>query len=121
MTPNSSNSKKAIIAGLNDEFRHAGPALGWTKFQGSWLVTSGVQAKGPRFVWSALVGTMNHSEFLPGNDPYGEHDFGSFEVAGERVFWKIDYLERGTEYGAEDPADNARTCRMITIMLAEEY
>jgi len=52
---------------------------------------------------------------------YGEHDFGSFEINGERVFWKIDYLQRGTQFGAEDPSDNGGTCRMITIMRAGEY
>lgn len=52
---------------------------------------------------------------------YGEHDFGSFEFNGERVFWKIDYRQRGTQFGAEDPSDSGGTCRMITIMLAEEY
>ena len=61
------------------------------------------------------------AEFLPGNGPYGEHDFDSFDIGGTRVFWKIDYLERGTPYGAENPTDNARTCQMVTIMLAEEY
>jgi hypothetical protein len=23
------------------------------------------------------------------NDPHGEHDFGAFDHAGERIFWKI--------------------------------
>ena len=26
--------------------------------------------------------------FTPDNDPYGEHDFGSFEYAGKKIFWK---------------------------------
>jgi hypothetical protein len=30
---------------------------------------------------------------LTNNDPYGEHDFGSFELAGEKFFWKIDYYD----------------------------
>ena len=85
------------------------------------LLTSGVQANGPAFTWEALITTQTFDAFTADNDPHGEHDFGSFKIAGERVFWKIDYLQRGTQFGAEDPADNAATCRMITIMLAEEY
>jgi Protein of unknown function (DUF3768) len=59
--------------------------------------------------------------FNADNDPYGEHDFGAFELDGEEVYRKIDYLERGTQFGAENPADDTRSCWIITIMLAEEY
>jgi hypothetical protein len=27
-----------------------------------------------------------YSDFTPDNDPHGEHDFGSFEVAGQTFF-----------------------------------
>jgi len=121
MTPSSSNSRPAQIAALNDEFRGAGPALSRLKFDGLWLITQGVQAKGPQFMWLALIGTQVFKTFTPDNDPHGEHDFGSFEIEGTRVFWKIDYLQRGMPWGADDPADNANTMRMITIMLGEEY
>lgn len=59
--------------------------------------------------------------FEPGNDPYGERDFGAFEHNGERVFWKIDYYDRTVRYGSEDPSDPAQTTRVLTIMLATEY
>jgi hypothetical protein len=61
------------------------------------------------------------NDFTPGNDPYGEHDFGAFEHAGEKIFWKIDYYDRALEMGSEDPADPNCTTRVLTIMLAEEY
>ena len=119
MTPTTSTSDK--IRALNDEFRRLGPLYGRRQFDGVWLLTSGVQANGPAFTWEALITTQTFDAFTADNDPHGEHDFGSFKIAVERVFWKIDYLQRGTQFGAEDPADNATTCRMITIMLAEEY
>ena len=67
--------------------------------------------------------------FNEGNDPYGEHDFGSVTVAvsdlltGEdethKVFWKIDYYaDAGMEYGTEDKLG---CYRVLVIMLAEEY
>lgn len=117
MTP---TLQAGAIRTLNDEFRRAG-ALGWSKFQGLWLFSHGVHAKGVRFLFEAWSGVQRFDAFNANNDPYGEHDFGAFELDGEEVFWKIDYLERGTQFGAENPADNARTCRIITIMLAEEY
>ncbi len=61
------------------------------------------------------------SDFTPENDPHGEHDFGSFAVAGRKFFFKIDYFDAAMEFGSEDPADPAKTTRVLTIMLAEEY
>jgi len=61
------------------------------------------------------------NEFTPGNDPYGEHDFGSFEHNGQTIYWKIDYYDKTLEGGSEDPADPQQTTRVLTIMLREEY
>jgi hypothetical protein len=55
------------------------------------------------------------------NDPYEEHDFGSFEAEGEKIFFKIDYYDRTLTHHSPDPADPAVTERVITIMLADEY
>jgi len=30
------------------------------------------------------------SDFTPDDEPYGEHDFGAFDLDGVRLFWKID-------------------------------
>lgn len=59
--------------------------------------------------------------FSPDNDPYGEHDFGAVEIAGQRVFCKIDYYDTALEYGSPDPSDPAVTTRVLTVMLASEY
>jgi Protein of unknown function (DUF3768) len=64
--------------------------------------------------------------FTPDNDPYGEHDFGSFECDGHKIFWKIDYYDRASfggvhDRGSEDPSDPAKTLRVLTILLASEY
>jgi hypothetical protein len=59
--------------------------------------------------------------FTSENDPYGEHDFGSFCHNGHKIFWKIDYYDRTMTKGSEDPSDPKQTLRILTIMLASEY
>ena len=102
------------IAELNDRFRTTG--LG-----GRVLVTRGI-ADLAQPVQAAIVQKVrDFSSFTEDNDPYGEHDFGSFEHDGMKIFWKIDYYDSKVEYGSEDPADPSQTTRVLTIMLAEEY
>ena len=59
--------------------------------------------------------------FNEDNDPHGEHDFGSFELANFTFFWKIDYYDKDCQFGSEDPANPVKTTRVLTIMLAREY
>ena len=61
------------------------------------------------------------SNFTKGNDPYGEHDFGSFTVEGDKFLFKFDYYDKGLEYGSEDPTNPAVTTRVLTLMFASEY
>jgi len=61
------------------------------------------------------------SDFTADNDPYGEHDFGSFEFAGKTIFWKIDAYDRDLANGSPDPSDPSVTTRVLTVLLAEEY
>lgn len=60
--------------------------------------------------------------FDAGNAPYAEHDFGAFMIDGEQqIFWGVDYYDLDLSGGSPDPADPAVTCRVLTVMLAEEY
>ncbi len=102
------------IAELNDAFRTTGQG-------GRLYMTAGVAALGAALVAKICAGVRAFSEFNPDNDPHGEHDFGSVEVDGHGVFWKIDYYESTLSYGSEDPADPTVTTRVLTIMLREEY
>ncbi len=65
--------------------------------------------------------TWEFDTFTPDNDPYGENDFGSREIEGELVYWKIDYYDKPMIHSSENPADEAATCRVLTIFLASEY
>jgi hypothetical protein len=103
------------VAGLNDAFRRSGGEGGRVLF------THGVSSVGVEFSHLALGLVRLFDKFGPDNDPHGERDFGTFELKGRKLFWKIDYYDRDLEYGSPDPADPTVTTRVLTIMLAEEY
>jgi hypothetical protein len=85
------------------------------------MMTCGVDALPPDAKLAAMLKVREFSDFSADNDPYGEHDFGSFEVGDDKFFWKIDYYDAHMEHGSEDPSDMFKTTRVLTIMLAEEY
>jgi len=86
-----------------------------------WLLTSGVQSFGEPFVAMAILAVRSFDRFTQDNDPYGERDFGSFDLRGQKLFWKIDYYDLTLTSGSEDPCDPAKTQRVLTVMLASEY
>ena len=55
---------------------------------GTVVITSGVQARGPAFVADARKAVADFADFNADNDPHGEHDFGAVTVAGERLFFQ---------------------------------
>jgi hypothetical protein len=90
---------------------------------GRLVQTQGISAL-PEPVQSAIREKVErYGDFNPDNDPYGERDFGAFDVRGVgKIFWKIDYYaDASCSFGAENPADPARSYRVLTIMLASEY
>ena len=102
------------IALLNDAFRTSLTG-------GTVLLTVGVQELPDMVKAAAIRKVVDFDDFNEDNDPYGEHDFGSFELCNRRFFWKIDYYDERSEFGSEDPADPQKTTRILTIMLASEY
>jgi hypothetical protein len=85
------------------------------------VVTVGIAALGPEAVARIVKTIAVYDDFCHANDPYGEHDFGSFEADGQRIFFKIDYYDKALNAHSPDPSDPSVTERVITIMLAEEY
>lgn len=83
------------------------------------MITRGVAALD--CVDAVLVAVRSYSTFDESNDPYGEHDFGSFTFAGQQLFWKFDYYDVDLQMASPDPTDPTITVRVLTIMLAEEY
>ena len=113
-TDKSGAASTATIRALNDRFRQ-------TLQGGTVLMTAGIVALGPERQAEIVAAVQAFDAFDPDNDPWGEHDFGSIEVAGERVFFKIAYYDLTQAVHSDDPADPSKTERVMTIMLASEY
>jgi hypothetical protein len=102
------------VRDLNDAFRRS--------FAGGRVMTTAGVAAMTEELRAEVFGRVRAFEaFTRENDPRGEHDFGSFEVGGQKLFWKIDYYDAAMEFGSEDPADPSKTTRVLTVMLASEY
>jgi len=103
-----------IIARLNDRFRQ-------TFTGGKVMITGGVNELSDGTRAKIFAAVQSSDKFEPGNDPYGEHDFGKVVIGGQDFFWKIDYYDNTLNFGSENPADPSITTRVLTIMLAREY
>jgi hypothetical protein len=68
------------VAVLNDELRR-------TFSSGKVVMTAGVAALPEEQVTQVFERVRQFDEFTKDNDPYGEHDFGSFEVASQTYFF----------------------------------
>jgi len=106
--------QSARIRELNDALRK-------TFAGGNVVMTAGVSALPAVAKGAVFTAVQRFNEFTTDNDPHGEHDFGSFQLGGETYFFKVDYYALDMEGGSEDPADPAKTTRVLTIMRADEY
>jgi Protein of unknown function (DUF3768) len=77
-------TKTKAIRALNDELRQ-------NFITGTALMTAGVAALGAEAVARIVKTIAVYDDFCHANDPYEEHDFGSFEADGHTIFFKIDY------------------------------
>ncbi len=104
------NREKVRI--LNDNFRQS--------LSGGRVVATAAIADRPD-VTEIMNRVRCFSDFCEDNDSHGEHDFGAFDHAGEKIFWKIDYYDLNLEMGSEDPSNPEVTTRVLSILWASEY
>ena len=102
------------IATLNDNFRH-------TFIGGQVLLTAGIAAMSSEDKANIISMVRNFNDFNEGNDPYKEHDFGSFDYKDEKILWKIDYYDLNNKYHSENPANPDINNRVLTIMTVYEW
>lgn len=105
-------TRTQTIRRLNDELR-TGRSL-----NGRTIMTSGIQSLGAVAIARLVRAIAAFDQFNGDNDPHSEHDFGTLDFGGHRVFWKIDLYE---EPNVNGPTKGPVVIRVMTIMLAEEY
>lgn len=104
------------IQELNDQFRKH------DNFSGRVVLTAGVANLESEEIIDIYKIVKNFDTFTEENDPYGEHDFGSFDYKDAKFFWKIDYYDKhNMDMRSEDPSDPEKTLRVLTIMFASDY
>ena len=108
-------SRTAEIRRLNDALRTG------ESDDGIIVVTQDARAGGEAFLHAAMAAMRSFSDFNADNDPHGEHDFGAFDVEGQRLFFKVDYYDPTMTAHSADPTDPKVTRRVLTVMLASEY
>ena len=107
--------QKELIRQLNDELRRD-----FTR--GAAFMTPGVAALGADVAERIFRTVAAFDDFdASRNDIWGERDFGSFEIEGKTIFFKIDYYSKDLTMASPDPSDPTVTTRVITMMLASEY
>ena len=108
------SAKRTRIRTSNDAFR--------TTFRGGRvMITAGVSALTHTVQRAVFQKIQAFDAFDDDNDPWGKHDFISIEHDGQTFFAKIDCYNRDLSGHSEDATDPEKTCRVMTIMLAEEY
>lgn len=102
------------------KIREANDRLRKTGLGGKTVLSRTVAAMAPEAFNALLKRVREFDAFTRGNDPWQEHDFGEVLHEGERYFWKIDAYDVNLEYGSPDAANDAVTCRVLTLMTAME-
>lgn len=112
MNQEPSTVSPATIALKNDQLRKMIPHL---PFPHRCVLTDEIATLPENQLAWVINQVRSFSDFNENNDPHGEHDFGSFDLEGQTVFWKFDYFDSDLKYFEENGT------RILTIMYAHEY
>ena len=99
----------------------------WTMTRGVMLLLAGDESADETVglpverVAALRAALARFSDWDTGNDPYDEHDFGAFDLFGERLFFKIDYYHPDHDTHAPVPSNIELCRRVLTVMRADEY
>jgi hypothetical protein len=104
------------IAQLNDDMRKKPFGAGKRA-----VVTRAVNHQGPAFIKQAMAMVAAYDDFRMGQNIHPERDYGTFDLDGQKMLFKIDYFDVDGLYASEDPSDPAQTLRVMTVMFASEY
>lgn len=122
--PNTNRGLQAAIIGeQNDAFRKAkcGYPTDEVAPEGKLVMTRCVHEEGAVFHMELLARVALFDEFNFDNDPQGWHEFGSVEVSGKAVWFKINLFDTAYRMGSEVPHDPEQTRRVLTLLFPHEY
>jgi hypothetical protein len=109
-----SQTNTEIIRDLNDRAR--------TTFTGCVVMMTATLAHSCEEVRSEVLRRVREfRHFNEDNDPWSEHDFGSFKIAGQSFNFRIDCYDREMEHGSPNAANPDITTRVITIGPAADF
>lgn len=107
-------AQTATIRRLNDAFRQT--------FRGGRVVIShGIGTLSNEELLTLFEAIQHFDAFDQDNNPHDEHDFGRVTFKGEEYLWKIDYYDTALRHLSPDPANPAKTRRVLTIITADDY
>ncbi len=106
------------IAELNDRVREGSDPTARILITRACLATfCGGDTAAGLLAQAGLMAAVRATEFTA---DCPERDFAELSFRGERVFLKVDYYDETLTWGSEDPADPARTVRVLTVMMPED-
>ena len=112
MSHDDASSRLCRIRRLNDRLRV-------DLLDGEWVLTAGIAALDNALALKVIHAVRTFA-FPPDDGSPDEHDFGTVEIDGVHVVWKIDSYDLAKLHPSPDPADARKTRRVLTIMLAAE-
>lgn len=104
------------IAELNDRLRTT-----FSPDAGQVFMTRGIDALDEKTKAEVIAAVKMDTDFTEDNDPYGEHDYGTVQIAGRTYVWKIDYYDLRMKFMSPDPSDPAVTRRVLVLLLPSEW
>ena len=109
-------SRRAFqIAVLNDYLR-----MTFNLTVGHAVISRGINAL-PKEDRDGLVQAVKAAHiFPPESYPLGHHDLGQVFYGDHEAVWRMEYYDRECRNKSEDPADLAKTYRVLRIMLPQE-
>ena len=111
----------STLVSVKDRIRTWNDLLRQNHRGGKVLLTRGVASLDATTQAKIIKAVGDFDKFTRDNDPHGEHDCAILSVEDYRIMFKIDYFDPTLTYASEDPADPAKTARVMTIMFTDEY
>jgi len=69
---------------------------------------------------AAVRAMQQFDHFDEDNDPFCEHDFGTFEISGLSYYFKIEYFDVEGKNRSPDPSRPEKTRRVLTLGMCGE-